>query len=132
MKDTIKDFSDTKLSLKLGEDTYKLNFGIYTRRRIEEAHPRFEILNSDMPDFEIIPFLIQKAIEPEEQKWKDEKEFIALYETCKDEENIKLVLLAYQNSVGFTNRQFEPLVQRLTKLLNESKEEGKSKETQTK
>lgn len=113
-------FSDTKLSLKLGEETYILRFGITTRRRIEEGQPGFNILSDKMPDFEIIPFLIQCAIEPEDKKWTTEKEFIELYEDCKDEENLSKIPLAYQNAVGFTNQRFEPLISRLSAQLNES------------
>jgi hypothetical protein len=113
-------FSDTKVNLKLGDNTYTVNFGIYTSRRIEEAKPKFNILSDDMPDFEIIPFLIQNGIEPEDRKWETEKEFIQLYDNCKDEENLKRIPLAYQNAVGFTNQRFEPLIKRLSTTISES------------
>jgi hypothetical protein len=118
-------FSDTKLSLTLGGITYNLYFGIFTRRRIAEAQPDFDIFSSKMQDFEIIPFLIQCAIEPEDRKWKDEKEFIALYEACTDEESLSKVPLAYQNSLGFTNRRFEPLIKRLADTVKESQKAEK-------
>lgn len=115
-------FSETKVSLKLGEETYLVNFGILARRRIEEAHPGFTIFGSDaMPDFEIIPFLIQKGIDPEKKKWTSEEEFLELYESCIDEENLQLVPLAYQNALGFTNQRFAPWFQRASALLAEVK-----------
>jgi hypothetical protein len=113
-------FSDTKLSLKLGDTVYNLSFGIFARRRIAETHPHFDILSNKMEDFEVIPFLVQCAIEPEDRKWSSEKEFIQLYEACTDEENLSKVPVAYQNALGFTNRRFEPLIKRLADTISEN------------
>jgi hypothetical protein len=122
-----KNFTDTKLTLKFGEKTVPLRFGIYTRRRIEEQRPGFNILGGDLPDFEIIPFLIQCAVEPEDQIWKTEKEFFELYEECTDEEGLANVLLAYQNAMGFTNQRFSPLLSRYSEMLSVQDEKGKTK-----
>ena len=118
-------FSETKVSIKLGDEIYLVNFGILARRRIEEAHPGFTIFGSDaMPDFEIIPFLIQKGVDPDKKKWTSEEQFIELYENCTDEENLQKIPLAYQNALGFTNQRFEPWFQRASALLAEVKAMG--------
>lgn len=124
----ISKFSDTKLKLKLGDASVPLSFGIYTRRRIEERHPGFDIFSSGgMADFEILPFLIQCAVEPEDQTWSTEKEFIELYENCTDLEALDKIPLAYQNSLGFTNQRFAPLIQKMAGDINEAKAEIEKK-----
>lgn len=113
----LKNYSETKVRLTLGGKEYLVNFGIYTRRRIEEKKPGFTLFNSDMPDFELLPFLIQNGIEPEDHTWKDEKEFFELFEECTDNESLRKIPLAFQNSVGFTNQPFIPLMERMTELM---------------
>lgn len=120
-------YSDTKLSLTLGGDIYNLSFGVFAQRRIQESKPGFNILSNDVSDFEIIPFLIQCAIEPEDHKWKSEKEFIALYEECTDEINLQKIPLAYQNALGFTSQRFAPLITRLTETVTKAQQEAKKK-----
>ncbi|MCF2443654.1 hypothetical protein L0657_06775 [Dyadobacter sp. CY345] len=115
-----KGFSETSVSLKLGEVDYQVNFGILARRRIEESHPGFNIIGTTMPDFEVIPFLIQNGIDPKLRQWKDEEEFLNLYENCKDENGLQLIPLAYQNALGFTNQRFDLWVQRATEMLNQA------------
>lgn len=114
-----ENFSDTKVSLTLGGETYLLTFGITTMRRIEEVHKNFSLLDGVLPPFEVLPFLIQSAIPDEKRKWKDEAEFIEIYDNCRDEENLQKVLLAYQNAVGFIDRRFVPVVGRLTEAIAE-------------
>lgn len=121
-------FSETKFKIALGEKEYNVNFGIHARRRIEEAKPGFTVLGSDMPDFEIVPFLLQAGIAPAERLWKSEDEFLELYENCTDEEGLAKVAIAFQNCLGFTNRQFMPVITRVNELL----EEAKSKKQETK
>lgn len=116
MKD-IKSFSETKVKLRLGSKDYLVNFGIYTRRRIEEQKPGFTLFNSNMPDFELLPFLIQNGIEPEDKEWKDEKQFFELFEACTDTEALQKIPLAFQNAVGFTNQPFIPLMERMSELM---------------
>lgn len=115
--DELTNFSETKVKLKLGADEYLVNFGIFTRRRIEEQKPGFTLFQNDMPDFEMLPFLIQNGIEPEDRKWQNEKEFIALFEDCKDVQALTKIPLAFQNSVGFTNQAFIPLLERVSAMM---------------
>ncbi|MET7253466.1 hypothetical protein [Dyadobacter fermentans] len=111
------DFSETKVQLTLGEHQYLVNFGIYARRRIEERHPNFNLLDHQLPDFEVVPFLIQCGIEPEDHKWKDEREFFELYEECRDEEALAKIPLAFMNALGFINRQFIPVLERVSQTI---------------
>ncbi|MCF0060119.1 hypothetical protein MUK70_12785 [Dyadobacter chenwenxiniae] len=113
----LKNFSETKVKLKLGDNEYLVNFGIFTRRRIEEQKPGFTLFQNDMPDFEMLPFLIQNGIEPEDRKWDNEKEFIGLFEDCADIESLNKIPLAFQNSVGFTNQAFIPLLERVSAMM---------------
>ena len=114
-------FSDTKVSLTLGGETYLLTFGLHTMRRIEEAQPDFSLLQGKMPAFEILPFLIKSAIAV--PKWTTEDEFIQFYDECTDEENLSKVLLAYQNAVGFIDRRFTPVMEKVADMIEKMKEE---------
>lgn len=118
-----KGFSDTKTPITLGGVEYLVNFGILARRRIEEAHPGFTIVGSTMPDFEIIPFLIQKGVDPALRKWKKESDFIEMYEACTDTEGLQRIPLAYQNALGFTNQHFAPWLERASEMFNQIKVE---------
>ncbi|MCE7071989.1 hypothetical protein LZG74_16860 [Dyadobacter sp. CY327] len=115
-------FADTKLKLKLGESEVLVSFGIFARRRIEEKRPGFSVFEPNMAEFEVVPFLIQCGVEPENQMWSTEKEFIELYEDCTDFEALDKILLAYSNALGFTNQRFVPLITKLNEQVSEVKE----------
>lgn len=115
-------FSETSVKLKLGKHEYTVRFGILARRRIEEQHPGFDLIKTDLPEFEIILFLIQAGIEPEDRKWKDEAEFIRLFEACTDEAALSKIPLAFMNAMGFTGRVFAPAVGRMFQTIQEIKE----------
>ena len=125
-------FSETKVSLTLGGKAYLLNFGLHTMRRIEEAVPGFTILEPKIPFFEVVPLLIQKAIDPKDHGWKTEDEFIELYEAYlkepESEDVLNKIPLAFQNAMGFTNRLFNPVVDRLTNMARQMEEESKKQE----
>jgi hypothetical protein len=118
----LDNFSETSVKLKLGDHEYTVRFGVFARRRIEEQHPGFDLTKTDLPEFEIILFLIQAGIEPEDRKWKDETEFIRLYEECADVESLSKVPLAFMNAMGFTGRVFAPAVGRLFQTIQEIRE----------
>ncbi|MCE6992103.1 hypothetical protein [Dyadobacter sp. CY323] len=121
--DELKTFSETKFKLKLGDKEHTVNFGVHARRRIEEKKPGFTIFGSDMPDFEVVPFLIQCGIAPESRNWESEDQFIEFYESCEDVEGLGKVALAFQNALGFTNRQFGPVIERLSEVVAEATKE---------
>lgn len=121
-------FSDNKVSLTLGDQTYLLIFGLQTLRRIEEDVPGFSIVGGNTPAFEILPILIRNAIPPDKRPWKTDDEFAELYDACTDEDNLALVLLAYQNAMGFIDRRFEPMMGRLREQIDQlSREDEKKK-----
>ncbi|MBO9612547.1 MAG: hypothetical protein J7619_07625 [Dyadobacter sp.] len=118
----LDNFSETSVKLTLGGHEYVVRFGITSRRRIEELHPGFDLTKTEMPEFEIILFLIQNGIEPEDRKWKNEAEFIRIFEECTDAETLSKVPLAFMNAMGFTGRVFAPAVGRLFQTIQEIRE----------
>jgi len=116
----MKDFKDKKTMVTIGGKPVLVHFNIPACRRVEQEQPGFNILNSKIPDFEIAPFLLRCGVAPEDAPWKDEAEFLKLYEDCKVEE-LSLVIEAYQNAVGFTNAIFQPTMEKIAKLIEEAK-----------
>jgi hypothetical protein len=117
-----EEFSDTKVKLKLGDHQYTVKFGIHARRRIEEACPGFSLLTDQMPDFEVIPFLIVQGIPPLDRKWKDEDEFIQQFDDCTDVDALQKIPLAFQNCLGFTNQLFAPVIEMVQLVMKQAKE----------
>lgn len=128
----LDNFSDTSVKLKLGDREYTVRFGILARRRIEELHPGFSLVNNEMPEFEIILFLIHNGVEPKDRGWETEAELIALYEECEDVEALSKVPLAFMNALGFTAQVFAPAVGRLFQTVNEIREATKASQEEEK
>lgn len=124
-------FSGTEVSLTLGGKAYTLKFGLHTMRRIQEQAPGFSIMDPKMPFFFVVPFLIQQAIDPAQHGWKSEDDFIALYEEYikepEAEKVLNLIPLAFQNAMGFTDRLYEPVVNRLSQMADELEAEVEAK-----
>lgn len=118
------EFNDKKTFVTIGGKKLTVNFNIPACRRIEQEKPGFSILNGSLPDFEITPFLLRNGIDPADAFWKDENEFLTLYEECNSDE-LSLVVEAYQNAVGFTNRIFHRTLGRIEKELERAKEESR-------
>lgn len=114
-----ENFTDTKVSLTLGGETYLISFGLHTMRRIEERQPGFTLMSEEVPFFNIVPFLIECAIPDEKRKWKTDEEFAEHYDNCKDEEALSKIPLAFQNAMGFTDRIFVPLWTRMQEAKQE-------------
>lgn len=117
-----KDFTDTKIKIKLGENDYLLKFGVLTRRRIEEKQPGFNLLSGEIPEFEIMPLLISSAIKEEDKNWHTEEEFLDMVDELPLDVQQKIIS-AYQNSVGFTSQTFLPVVEKVQALIKEAEQE---------
>jgi hypothetical protein len=117
--------SETKFNLKLGTNTYTLNFGTRTFMRIKEARPSLSTafhVTDELEAYEAIPFLIDCAIKPEDKEWSNFDELLDLYDEC-DDSAVAKVIPAYLSAAGYQLKKLTPAIEAIKAMSAAKKSE---------
>lgn len=110
--------AETQFPITIGGKVYTINFSTKAFIRIQEARPSLPTpfqAAEEMALYELIPFLIDCAINPEDKDWTSFDQFLDIYEDCEDPA-LEKVVPGYYSAASKVAKKLGPAVIALQKF----------------